>query len=498
MDGEDQSVDRAEEAAAPTLTGSHTDEAERAPVTIESALLIVESVDTSSDFTATYDEAVDVLEDHYIEQAFAAMRELQPERAAQYLGQAKMLRTAHLELVDAALIDQDHELRPRLVRFQKSAASQLSLIGWLAELAESMAVFRRGEWDLAIEKLNSQTTILSDESASGTTPVMTLLAGAAGEVLGGEIRSAVQDFAGARAAFDRSVALFLQAREVVRERTSDYEPPTHPRRYAEAASHAARLAMLVRANEYRGGAEVARAAAEAFKVTAEALVKEDPASSRLMAPIIRARERQFLGTAHECEAEIALEDGIWDSATEHAKEAQRHYEEGSKECLVSLLPIGRILQEQMLNSSFSWGVQFGKRLDRERQARERLETVRSELQEFYRAVRDALRPAGLTIENRADAVNSVSQQVEMVARIENHARELLREIPGALLEAGLSEEERASFVKEANALAAESESGPNFLRKVGDFAARLQTAVVRTGEVAAPILALLKALRVLG
>jgi len=484
------------DAEGSELVESHP---EPEPLNAGSALQIVESTSHPSDFTHTYDQAVDFLEAQYIDQAMASVRELQPENAANFLSQANELRAGYLELLDAASADTRHELHDDFGKLRQFALAQQSLLGWLTELTDSLRRFRRGEWALAVEALNKQGQMVGEHPDDDLPiSVLALIAAASGESLAGEIRSAVQDYSGARAAFDRTVSLYRRAVETILEDDPDATPGEHPIRYAEAASLRAKLAQLLQANDYRGAAETARSAAAGFIAAADLMMNEDPPSKTLIAPLLRAFGQELFGKAEECEAEIALERGDWPSATDHAKQAGHHYDDASKECLVSVLPVARVAQERMLNAGFIWGVQFRRRLDREKQARERLEETEKELQEFYASVRKALQPAGVTIKNQADAVNSVNQQVETVTRVETHARNVLREIPDALAEIKLPEQQRQELAAEAMALSNEPEGGPGFLKKVGNFASKLQAAVVKTGEAAAPILALLKALAILG
>lgn len=469
------------------------------PLSADSALQIVESTRHPSDFTHTYDQAVDFLEAEFVDQAMASVRELQPENAAGFLSQATELRARYLELLDSASGDRRHELHADFGKLRQFALAQQSLLEWLSELTDSLRRFRRGEWALAVEGLNKQSQMVGEHPDDALpVSVLALVAAASGESLAGEIRSAVQDYSGARAAFDRSVSLYRRAVETILEDDPDATPGEFPIRYSEAASLRAKLAQLLQANDYRGAAETARSAAAGFMATAELMINEDPPSKTLIAPIVRAMGQELFGKAEECEAEIALEQGDWPNATDHAEQAGYRYDDASKECLVSVLPVARVAQERMLNAGFIWGVQFRRRLDREKQARERLEETEKELQEFYTSVRKALQPAGVTIKNQADAVNSVNQQVETVTRVEAHARNVLREIPDALADVKLPEQERQELAAEAVALSNEPEGGPSFLNKVGSFASKLQAAVVKTGEAAAPILALLKALAVLG
>jgi hypothetical protein len=495
----DDSLDS--EASVDEREGSELVEAhpEQATLTVDSALLVVESTQDPNDFTLDYDQAVDLLEAQYVDQAMASIRETQPEDAASFLGQANQLRGKYLDLLESASTDAHHELHDDFGKLREFALAQQSLLNWLTELTDSLRRFRRGEWTLALETLNTQgQKVRENLDDAKIVSLLALIAAASGESLAGEIRSAVQDYGGARAAFDRAASLFQRANKTIVEDDPAATPTEYTIRYAEASALRAKLAQLLQANDYRGAAETARSAAAGFTATADLMLKEDPPSEALIAPLIRAYGHELLGKAQECEAEIALEHGDWSRASDHAKQAGQHYDEASKECLVSVLPVARVTQERMLNAGFIWGVQFRRRLDREKQARDRLEETEKELQEFYTSVRKALQPAGVTIKNQADAVNSVNQQVETVTRIENHARTVLREVPGALAEINLPEQERQELADEAVALANEPEGGPGFLKKVGNFASKLQATVVKTGEAAAPILALLKALAILG
>lgn len=472
------------------------------PLSPDAARGLVEAVVRGSELTTDYDRAVDLVEQDLVEDAFGAIRQGQPDNAIQHLGAAEALRNRYLLILDEAETEPDHEYSDHLAGLRRYAEGQRAFVAWLGHIADALLSFRKGEWNLAVQRLDQHdATAIVDFDDPEISSLMAALGTAGGEMLAGEIRGAVQDFGGARAAYDRAIAIHDQVFAVVEDGTSfgpDPQLPRHPRLLCEGGSLRMQLAQLLQANDFTSGVTVAQEAAERMATAADRLEAEDPPSSLLLVPILRSQSIEILALGAECRAEIALSKEDWKTAEQQSQDVIDQFSRASKEALRSSLPQASIIQEKLLNAGFNWGVQFRRRLDREREASRRYEAVKDELLELKDSIRRALSPSGVTVNTQAELVNSVHQQVETVNRVEVQAREVLREVPEALSSAELPEEVRRQLEAEAKSLADSQEAGSSFLAKVRSFASTLQRALDATAEASGPILALLKALAMLG
>lgn len=504
MLGQENEDDRSQEVPSGSETETPApEESVAAPELLspDEARDLIESVVTGNELTPDYDRAVDLVEMGLVEDAFDAIRLGQPDDAVQHLAAAEALRNRYFLILEEAATEPDHEHSGILAGLRKYAEGQRAFIAWLGHLADALLSFRKGEWNLAVQRLDQHdATAIVDFDDPEISSLMAALGAAAGEMLAGEIRSAVQDFGGARAAYDRAIAIHHQVAGVVADGSlgPDTQIPLHPRLLCEGGSLRMQLAQLFQANDYTSAVTAAEEAADRMAAAADRMEVEDPPSSLLLVPLLRSQSIELLAIAAECRAEIALSKEEWKTAEEQSQDVTDRFSQASKEALRSSLPQASITQEKLLNSGFNWGVQFRRRLDREREASKRYEAVKEELLELNDSIRRALSPAGVTVNTQAELVNSVHQQVETVNRVEVQAREVLREVPDALSETEIPEEARRELEAEAKSLADSQEAGSSFLAKVRSFANTLQQAVDTTAKASGPVIALLKALSMLG
>lgn len=463
----------------------------------EMVVRLVESACSPADLTPEYVKSVELVLHAQLDHALDAFREFRPDRALERIEEAKELRERYAGLLESAAAEPEHPLKGELDLHREIAEADDVMLCWINNLANAMHLFRSGNWREALEVLDQDeplVVILRDTSLS--TFMSGQVAGAA-EAFNAEIREAVRDYAGARAAYDRAANVFRETLAKVEEDLPEAPRPDFQVDLCEAASRRVQLAQMLQANEYEHAAEIAKAASDGYTASADRLVAFDPGSASLLAPILRASAEALLAEMEEARAEIALEGAHWDSAAEHARHATERYEAAAKIVLNSSLPPARVIQERMLNTAFSSGVQFRRRFEREKAAQERYDDAQGELRQLYSSIRGALTPVGVTVNNQADLVNSVHQQVEMVTRIETHVREVLREVPNALELEQLDAVERKRLAAEALELASTTDTGSGFLARAKSFSERLREAIAATGEAAMPVLAVLKALSIL-
>ncbi len=459
---------------------------------------LVEGARSSEDFTDEYDRAVDFLEAAHVEQALLAMREYKPDTALEQIQEAQHLRAEYVTLLESARGESAHPLQGSFDALREFANAQCSVHAWLRNIAEALRKFRAGEYNQALQILDQPekavTVVLGDPTVLSVISATT--AGTA-ETLSAEIRASVQDYAGARAAFDRAASLYRGLIEVILADSPDEAVPEFQVLICEASSKRMQLAQLLQSNDYRSAAEVASRSSEAFTAAADQMLEFDPSSASWLVPLLRSSAEEMLAKMEEARAEVALKQSMWELAEEHSRGAAEHYDGGGRAALSTSFPNARIVQEKLLNAGFNWGVQFRRRLEREQSTQKEREEAQRELKDLYSSIRGALAPAGITVNNQNELVNSVQQQVEIVTRVESHAREVLRELPAALSEVDVPLAEKEQLAAEALEMAGSSESGPGFLDKVKRFAGRLESTVATVGTVAAPVLAILKALAII-
>jgi hypothetical protein len=469
---------------------------------LKDALDVVSTANSSSDFTSEYLAALEVVELSYLNRMMEGFREFRSEDSVVAMREASRVRTEFLHLLEVIAGDSKHPMAADVADLRAEGEVIRSLFDWLGNCANAIVLYRSGHWSVAIETLESHDVLSQVTLDDELMAVMSAIAGSLAEMLSADIRSAVRDHSGARAGYDRAAAAVGKLVEVFSESedgADEYQRLTleYEQKVAESGSQRMRFNQYLEANDYAGAALAAREASECLLSAAELFLKADPASVTLLVPLLRASAEEQLAKHDGALAEVALEARDWDRAVELSSSASDRFNAASKICLESRLPGARVTQERLLADGFSFNVQFRRRLERERSSVERFEEVKAELRDLYSDLRGALTPAGVTVNNRTELVNSVEQQVEVVTRLETRVREVLREVPAALEQSDLDAVERKQLMGEARSLADSSDGGPEFLLRARSFGGKLQAALEKGASVAGPITALVKALSML-
>jgi hypothetical protein len=466
----------------------------------------VNTARSPADFTSEYDEAVDELEDRFVSEAFKAIEVLDIDTAVEKLYQARDLRKQYLDLLEQSASDPEHPMSSAMSNLRAYAIDMDNLRFYLQTVFEAMLEYARGRGSDALRVLDRVETIsITDDLDSLLAQNVKIMA----ENLTGLIRRGVLDFAGARAAYERASMRAQDLLERITELQDNQEAGESAEedegfRYLilgakysqasnEANSYRMQYSQQMASFDYAGAIDAAHAASEAFLIAADCMAGSFPG----FVPFIRASSFAALAEAGIAEANMLLERREWDSASDMIKTVRSHYEHASRECLKSKAPSASTMQESYLNTAFSWMVQFRRELERERSNAARIEELQAELRNFYGSLRGALAPAGVTVNNATEMVTSVKQQVEVTNRVETNIRSLLREIPKALDTTDLPASEKEKLSAEAIQLAEDNNSDRiTFFARAGKFAQRLASAISTGAELAAPVVALLKALSV--
>ncbi|MFC8297545.1 hypothetical protein [Micromonospora orduensis] len=463
------------------------------------ALSIVAKTTTAFDFTETYDQSVDVVENHLVGIATLAMQELRIADALAQLRDAKAVRLTYLDLLGQVETVAEHPMTKRLPTLREYAVTQMSLIEWLELLGQSLTLLRDGRSDEAIDLLNEhQRKPEIDAPALSFTGTASRVQA---EAIAALIRVTVHDFAGARAGFDRASLMMQMLIERLEEEFNGdpsgldvikgFQLQLHS---LKAQGLVAQYQQLLSINDFGTAAKIAEEAALQYEAAA---TLADPVSSHLWAPVFRAQALEQRSRRDQALAELALEREDWTGCEKLVRSTQGHYEAASSAVLRSELPMARSYQEKYLNSGFTEGVQLRRRLERERLNSRRIKSLEAEVKELYSSVRRALGPSGVVVNNATEMVSSVQQHVELTTHIEANLRAALREVADDLSQSELGQPATAALAAEARELADNQESGPNFLEKVKRYGAKVKDLAVLTGQTAGPLVELLKALSVI-
>jgi hypothetical protein len=473
----------------PSVTFASLDEANAA---IAAATLSPES------FSRDVDDALDQIEDQALRESIAEVSALQPDRPAIVLAELISFREKYLTLVDAVAADGTHPLASEdlIDGARMYARAKQRLAAHFLQLAQSLKALRSGEGEQALAALDASPTLSMPAGLEDVEQYFVSTMTVVSALTEAVIRESAHDFGGARAAYGRAIAL---ARRTINELDPDDDvavtPFVYQQTFAEAAELRSQHAQLLQQQDYRTAAIVARQAAQNTDQAVDLLNRMDPDSALMGA--LEGMASQCRSDTEKAEAEVGLEAERWDQASQHATRAQDYLNEAAAHSLRMNSPLARPLQERYLNDSFNYGIQFRRRLEREREAKIQLSRLRSEIKDLYDSLRAALAPAGITVTNQAEVVSSVTQQVDIVNQLEVGIRENLAALPTALEASNLPPGEAQQLATEASELAASTDSGESFFSRVGRFASRLASAAEKVGEVTGPVIAILQALQVL-
>jgi hypothetical protein len=469
---------------------------------LPSMIVKIDAAQSPADFTREYDSAVDEAEAELMGEAFNAMSMMDIDTAVEKFSQVANMRTRYLTLLEQSATDPQHPLSSSMSQLRDYAIDRDKFRQHFQTVCEAFLEYRRGKGPHALRLL--------DQAHAGEPELDSFLSyqmRVAAEGLNGLIRRGVLDYAGARAAFDRAAAIGESLQADMSSELDESEDDEE-REFIEGVvkgikftqlSHEAnsfqmQYQQLMENRDYASAIDAAHGSSAKLLEAANGAEDFMPA----LAPIIRSASFSALADAGIAEGNILLEQGKWDAASDLIKTVRDYYQTASRECLKSSHPSVSMIQEQYLNLSVSWVVRFRRELDRERSHAARIEELQLELRNLYGSLRGALAPAGVVVNNATEMVTSVKQHVEVTNRVEANIRSLLREIPDALTTAGLPAAERDQLSSEALQLAEDTSDRASFFTRVGRFSQKLASAISKGAELAAPVVALLKALSIVG
>jgi tetratricopeptide (TPR) repeat protein len=205
------------------------------------------------------------------------------------------------------------------------------------------------------------------------------------------------------------------------------------------------------------------------------------------------RERISAALAH---AEDHRQRREWDEAKRAAGHARELIEQAAYAVLETSLPGAEVMQEALLN----WAVQMdvvADQLDRERALHEELRMEKEELARLQRELLEKLgATAGVDVQDgelprneiTVNLMNSVSQNTEIVVKLEERARSVIEELENATATSDLPEAVQTQILEKTADALGSTDHGPTFLDRVkklsGEIGAILANASAGAGDVA--------------
>jgi len=474
-------------------------------IEINSLVLLVNGARSPEDFTDQYDDAVDELEDEFTARALQALGRFEIAPALEAITKARHVRLRYLELLEQSESSPEHPMSSRFPALRSYARDMGNIVLGFKTVLEALTEYQRGNGQRALSLLDRLEPLeLNLDSRVGS--LLSLNTKTALHNITGLIRRGVLDLAGARAAFDRAAAVANVIYEFANDLDdSDYDEgksmiilgSSYSRWTNEASSLRVQYQQMMNNVDYVGAIDAAKASSAAYLEAAKLIEGSPIEFFAQVSPFLRASSFESLAEAAAAEAYRSLEQGDWTAAEAAAKAVRDNFQAASVEVLKSQLPVAVMTQERYLNVGFSWVIQFRRELARERTHAEHVENLQRELRSLLDSMRGALSPAGVVVNNATEMVTSVRQQVEVTSRLEANIRSMLREIPDALRTIELSAPDREALIAEALRLADDRSDRTGFFAKVRIYGKKLGTMVGSAAEIAAPVLALLKALSIL-
>ena len=197
------------------------------------------------------------------------------------------------------------------------------------------------------------------------------------------------------------------------------------------------------------------------------------------------------------EGEILREKEKWDESMDCYKKAKDEWENSGDMYLRSGLPQGPAMQEQLMNyASEIMGVSV-RQCRRERELKTRIKDLEEEIDKWKQSLTDAVKPAGIKISNRVEAVTTVQQNIQLIQALENNVRGKIGELVTQLDKSDIGEDQKNEIKKKANEVLRSEEHGHTFLERVRKFTGDVSEIVKNIGAIAKPIAPFITALSLL-
>ncbi|MFZ1322296.1 MAG: hypothetical protein WAT71_12150 [Ignavibacteria bacterium] len=187
------------------------------------------------------------------------------------------------------------------------------------------------------------------------------------------------------------------------------------------------------------------------------------------------------------------ESNKWDDALESFEKVRTDWIRATEFLLKSNIPQALTLQETISQNEFSIDQYISsciKDRDQLQKINELEEKVKMQQEELF----NMLKPAGITVNNIQDINNTVEQNVQIVQKIEYKTRENIKELLELLKTVPINESDKKDIESEGKELVESKEKGVKFLDKAKSYTEKISGIIKNAGEIATPIIPIVKAL----
>jgi hypothetical protein len=204
-----------------------------------------------------------------------------------------------------------------------------------------------------------------------------------------------------------------------------------------------------------------------------------------------------LGHKYLAEGEVNKEKEQWDESLDCYKKAKYEWEKGANFYLKSGSPQARMLQESLLNLSSNTISGYVRQCKKERELKTKIKDLENEMNDLRQSLAEAIKPAGVTVNNTQEMVSTVEQNVQIIQTIETKVSKNIKKLLSQLKKSNIEKEESDKIKKMANKVLNSNKHGHQFLEQAKKFTKDITKIVENLGEKAKPFLPIISALALL-
>jgi len=183
----------------------------------------------------------------------------------------------------------------------------------------------------------------------------------------------------------------------------------------------------------------------------------------------------------------------WDEALECFENTRTAWTKATVFLLKSNIPQAVSLQEFISQNEFTID-QYISACLKEREQKTKISELENKVKLQQEELFNMLKPAGITVNNIQDINNTVEQNVQVVQKIENKTRESIKDLLELMKSVPLDDSMKKEIETEGKELVESKEKGVKFLDKAKSFTEKVSGIVKNVGEIATPLIPVVKAL----
>ncbi|MBK8982591.1 MAG: hypothetical protein IPM38_09800 [Ignavibacteria bacterium] len=183
----------------------------------------------------------------------------------------------------------------------------------------------------------------------------------------------------------------------------------------------------------------------------------------------------------------------WEEALECFENTRTAWTKATVFLLKSNIPQAVTLQEFISQNEFTID-QYISACIKDREQKQKISELENKVKQQQEELFNMLKPAGVTFNNIQDINNTVEQNVQVVQKIENKTRESIKDLLELMKSVPLDESVKKEIETEGKELVESKEKGVKFLDKAKSFTEKVSGIVKNVGEIATPLIPVVKAL----